>query len=126
VDAVSLSPLAGHDLAAPFLLHTDRAVVITCHSSSPASRILQHHPNEANPLYLRIVAESRLWATPEQLLLEVGTSDPDILARVRQQAPDHVLILRSLWARRSALKVCCRRALAMLPMGCCCPFPRTC
>ncbi len=124
VDAVSLSPLAGHDLAAPFLLHTDRAVVITCHSSSPASRILQHHPNEANPLYLRIVAESRLWATPEQLLLEVGTSDPEILARVRNLAPDHVLILRSLWGEEERLETLLQAGLGSAADGLLLPVPQ--
>ena len=124
VDAVSLSPLAGHDLAAPFLLHTDRAVVITCHSSSPASRILQHHPNEANPLYLRIVAESRLWATPEQLLLEVGTSDPEILARVRNLAPDQVLILRSLWGEEERLETLLQAGLGSAADGLLLPVPQ--
>ena len=124
VDAVSLSPLAGHDLAAPFLLHTDRAVVISCHSSSPASRILQHHPNEANPLYLRIVAESRLWATPEQLLLEVGTSDPEVLSRVRNLAPDHVLILRSLWGEEERLESLLQAGLGNAADGLLLPVPQ--
>ena len=44
-DAVTLSPLAGQDIAAPFLLYPEKAVVITCHSSNQAARLLQHFPN---------------------------------------------------------------------------------
>ena len=63
-DAVTLSPLAGQDIAAPFLLYPDRAVVLTCHSSNPGARVVQHHPNEDDPLYITIVRETQLWGTP--------------------------------------------------------------
>lgn len=124
VDAVSLSPLAGQDIAAPFLLHTDRAVVVTCHSSSPAARVLQHHPDENDPFYLRVVRESQLWATPEQLLLEVGTSDPRILERVRAAAPEHVLILRSLWGREERLEALLQAGLTSAADGLLLPLPQ--
>ena len=109
-DGVTLSPFAGHDIAAPFLLYPEKGVLITCHSSNPAARILQHAPSDDDPHYLRIVRESQLWATPEQLLLEVGTSDPAVLARVRQAAPERFLLLRSLWSEEEKL-------LAMLDAG---------
>ena len=38
-DAVTLSPLAGQDIAAPFLLYPEKAVVVTCHSSNPAAKV---------------------------------------------------------------------------------------
>jgi uridine monophosphate synthetase len=123
-DGVTLSPLAGQDIAAPFLLYPDKAVVITCHSSNPAARVLQHHPNETDPLYLRIVRESQLWATPEQLLLEVGTSDPLILARVRQEAPERFLILRSLWGEEDRLDALLEAGLSPAADGLLLPLPQ--
>ena len=123
-DAVTLSPLAGQDIAAPFLLYPDKAVVVTCHSSNPAARLIQHHPNEDDPLFLRIVRECQLWATPEQLLLEVGTSDPEILARVRQQAPERFLILRSLWAEEDRLDALLEAGLSQAADGLLLPLPQ--
>jgi uridine monophosphate synthetase len=123
-DAVTLSPLPGQDIAAPFLLYPEKAVVVTCHSSNPAARLIQHHPNEDDPLYLRIVRECQLWATPEQLLLEVGTSDPDILARVRQQAPERFLILRSLWAEEDRLDALLEAGLSESADGLLLPLPQ--
>ena len=123
-DAVTLSPLPGQDIAAPFLLYPDKAVVVTCHSSNPAARVLQHHPSESDPLYLRIVREAQLWATPEQLLLEVGTSDPAILARVRREAPERFLILRSLWAEEDRLDALLEAGLSPSADGLLLPLPQ--
>ena len=103
VDAVTLSPLAGQDIAAPFLLYADKAVVITCRSSNPAAKRIQYHPSDADPLFLQIVRECQLWGTPDQLLLEVGTSDPTVLGLVRQAAPERVLMLRSIWSEEERL-----------------------
>jgi len=103
VDAVTLSPLAGQDIAAPFLLYGDKAVVITCRSSNPAAKLIQYHPEESDPLFLKIVRECQLWGTPDQLLLEVGTSDPAVLAQVRAAAPERVLMLRSIWSEEERL-----------------------
>jgi uridine monophosphate synthetase len=123
-DAATLSPLAGQDIAAPFLLYPEKAVVVTCHSSNPAARVLQHHPDEQDPLYLRIVREAQLWATPEQLLLEVGTSDPAILARVRAEAPERFLILRSLWAEEDRLDALLEAGLSAAADGLLLPLPQ--
>ncbi|MFN9545493.1 MAG: bifunctional orotidine-5'-phosphate decarboxylase/orotate phosphoribosyltransferase [Cyanobacteriota bacterium] len=123
-DAVTLSPLPGQDIAAPFLLHPDKAVVVTCHSSNPAAREFQHHPNESDPLYLKIVREAQRWGTPEQLLLEVGTSDPAILARVRAVAPERFLILRSLWAEEDRLDALLEAGLTSAADGLLLPLPQ--
>jgi uridine monophosphate synthetase len=123
-DAVTLSPLAGQDIAAPFLLYPEKAVVVTCHSSNPAARIVQHHPHEQDPLYLRIVRECQGWGTPEQLLLEVGTSDPEVLARVRREAPERFLILRSLWAEEDRLDSLLEAGLSASADGLLLPLPQ--
>ncbi len=123
-DAVTLSPLAGQDIAAPFLLYPDKAVVMTCHSSNQAARLIQHYPDEEAPLYLRIVRETQLWATPEQLLLEVGTSDPAILARVRGEAPERFLILRSLWGEEERLEAMLQAGLSKVGDGLLLPLPQ--
>ena len=72
--------------------------------------MLQHHPNEDQPLYLELVKESQGWGTPDQLFLEVGTSDPEILKRVRQAAPERFVMLRSLWGEEGNLQ-------RLLPVG---------
>ncbi|MCP9883577.1 bifunctional orotidine-5'-phosphate decarboxylase/orotate phosphoribosyltransferase [Synechococcus sp. ATX 2A4] len=123
-DALTLSPLAGQDIVAPFLLYPERAVVITCHSSNPGARVFQHHPDEERPLYTTVVRESQLWATAEQLLLEVGTSDPAVLARVRSEAPERFLILRSLWEQEERLEALLQAGLNASGDGLLLPLPQ--
>jgi uridine monophosphate synthetase len=123
-DAVTLSPLAGQDIAAPFLLYPGKAVVMTCHSSNQAARLFQHYPDEDNPLYLQIVRETQLWGTAEQVLLEVGTSDPEILARVRREAPERFLILRSLWSEEDNLEAMLEAGLSAAADGLLLPLPQ--
>ena len=123
-DAVTLSPLAGQDIAAPFLLYPGKAVVMTCHSSNQAARLFQHYPSEDKPLYLQIVRETQLWGTPDQVLLEVGTSDPAILARVRSEAPERFLILRSLWSEEDNLAAMLEAGLSSAADGLLLPLPQ--
>lgn len=97
VDAITLSPHAGQDMAAPFLVYLDRAVLVTCCTSNPSASQIQGHPTPDNPLYLAIAKEARTWGTPDQLGLEVGTADPDVLAAMRGVAPERLILVRSLW-----------------------------
>lgn len=98
VDAVTLSPYAGQDQVAPFLVYPGKAVFVLCCTSNPAAIALQQYPTTEAPLYLQVVKESITWGTAEQLGLEVGTTVPDVLARIRAVAPERVILARSIWA----------------------------
>jgi uridine monophosphate synthetase len=45
-----------------------------------------------------VVKEAKTWGTPEQLGLEVGTTTPEVLAKIRAIAPERVILARSVWA----------------------------
>ena len=124
-DAVTLNPIAGQDIAAPFLLYPGKGVVINCHSSNPAAKVLQHYPNEEEPFYLQVVRESQRWGTVDQLLLEVGTSDPEILKRVRQAAPERFVMLRSLWGEEGNLQRLLESGLNQAGDGLLLPLPQS-
>ena len=124
-DAVTLNPIAGQDIAAPFLLYPGKGVVINCHSSNPAAKVLQHYPNEEEPFYLQVVRESQRWGTVDQLLLEVGTSDPDILKRVREAAPERFVMLRSLWGEEGNLQRLLESGLNQAGDGLLLPLPQS-
>ncbi len=97
LDAVTLNPYAGQDSIAPFLLYPGKAVFVLCCTSNPAAEKLQVYPNFESPLYLQVVKEARNWGTPEQVGLEVGTSKPQVLAKVRSLAPERLILVRSIW-----------------------------
>ncbi|BAZ43376.1 bifunctional orotidine-5'-phosphate decarboxylase/orotate phosphoribosyltransferase protein [Chondrocystis sp. NIES-4102] len=96
VDAVTLTAVAGQDHAAPYLVYADKAVFILTHTLNPQADRLQGYPDD-QPFYLHLIKEVQTWATPEQLYLEVGTTEVEILEKIRAIAPERTILLRSLW-----------------------------
>lgn len=92
VDAVTVISYAGQDQVAPFLVYPESAVFVLCTTANTSAAVLQEYPLPESPLYLQIVREAQTWGTLEQLGLEVGTAVPDVLARVRQIAPERVIL----------------------------------
>jgi uridine monophosphate synthetase len=103
VDAVTISPYTGQDQVTPFLLYPDKAVFILCRSSNPKAVNLQEYPFSDSPFYLHLVKEVKTWGTPEQVCLEVGTSDAEILRKIRNIAPERIILARSIWGEGSNL-----------------------
>jgi uridine monophosphate synthetase len=101
VDAVTLNPYSGQDHVAPFLVYPDHGAFILCHTSNQGAINLQEFPSRDNPFYLQVVKEARTWGTPEQLFLEVGTTKPEILKKIRNLAPERLILLRSIWEDKS-------------------------
>ncbi|MDR9402157.1 MAG: bifunctional orotidine-5'-phosphate decarboxylase/orotate phosphoribosyltransferase [Halothece sp. Uz-M2-17] len=97
IDAITVTPMSGQDEVAPFLLHPDKTVFVTCRTSNPTASIIQDYPNSSSPLYLELVKEAQKWGTSEQVALEIGTNDATILSLVRQNAPERFILARSLW-----------------------------
>ncbi|MBL1177793.1 bifunctional orotidine-5'-phosphate decarboxylase/orotate phosphoribosyltransferase [Pantanalinema sp. GBBB05] len=97
VDAITLSAYPGQDLVAPFLMYPGRAVFVLGCTSNPSAAKLQDYPTVASPFYLQMIQEAKTWGTTEQLGLEIGTTTPDVLARVREIAPERLILVRSIW-----------------------------
>ncbi|MGF1540530.1 MAG: bifunctional orotidine-5'-phosphate decarboxylase/orotate phosphoribosyltransferase [Pleurocapsa sp.] len=97
VDAVTLTPYAGQDHAAPFLVYSDKAIFTLCHTSNPGAEKLQEFFTTGEPFYLQVIKEVQSWATPEQLCLEIGTTNVNTLAKIRAIAPERLILLRSIW-----------------------------
>ncbi len=98
VDAITLSPYVGQDHVAPFLVYPGKAVFILACTSNLGARALQQYPNNDAPLYLQVVKAAQAWGSLEQVGLEVGTTSPEVLAKVRDFAPERVILARSIWA----------------------------
>ena len=92
VDAVTLSPYAGFEQVAPFLLYPNKTVFVLCATANPSAVTLQEYPTPENPFYLQLVRVSQTWGTPEKLGLEVGVM-PEMLARIRQTAPERLILV---------------------------------
>lgn len=103
VDAVTITPYVGQDHAAPFLVYSDKAIFALCHTSNPSAEKLQEYPTADDPYYLRVIQEVQTWGTREQLCLEVGTTNPNTLAKIRATAPERLILIRSIWGNNNNL-----------------------
>lgn len=124
VDAVTLSPYAGQDHAAPFLLYPEKGVFILCRTSNPGAIALQEYPTPDAPLYLEVIREAKTWGTPEQLFLEVGTAAVEVLEKVRATAPERIILMRSIWSEKTNFNSLLRAGLGKQGDGLLIPVPQ--
>lgn len=103
-DAITLNPYLGRDSVAPFTAHTDRGVLLLCHTSNPGATDLQTLPCPDRPLFEAVAEMGAAWGTG----LVVGATYPEALARVRALAPQAWILLPGIGAQggdlESALK----------------------
>ncbi|MCT7952375.1 bifunctional orotidine-5'-phosphate decarboxylase/orotate phosphoribosyltransferase [Ancylothrix sp. C2] len=92
VDACTLSPFAGLDHVAPFLVYPGKAVFILCATANFSGAELQEYSLKDLPWYLQLVQAAKNWGTPEQLGLEVMGSIPDVVGKVRKNAPERLIL----------------------------------
>jgi uridine monophosphate synthetase len=124
VDAVTLSPYGGQDLVAPFLVYLDKAVFILSHTSNLGAKNLQEYPHSNNPFYLQVVKEAKTWGSPEQLALEVGTTNPEVLAKIRELAPERIILMGSIWREGNKIEAILQAGLTENEGGLLIPLPR--
>ncbi|MBD2093776.1 bifunctional orotidine-5'-phosphate decarboxylase/orotate phosphoribosyltransferase [Trichocoleus sp. FACHB-591] len=124
VDAITLNPYAGQDQIAPFLMYPGKAAFVLCCTSNPAAIALQTYPNAQEPLYVQVVQEARSWGTPEQVGLEVGTTSPEVLRKIRAIAPERLILARSIWAEDSDLAALLAAGLSFEGDGLLIPVPQ--
>ena len=124
VDAVTITPYAGQDQVTPFLVYPERGVFILCHTSNPGALSLQEYPTADNPFFLQVIREAQTWGSPQQLFLEVGTTNPEIIAKIRKIAPERWILLRSIWSQKNNLKQLLQAGLNSNQDGILVPVPQ--
>ncbi len=124
VDAITLNPYAGQDLVAPFLVSPDSAVFVGCCTSNPAAVNLQAVTVGKRPYYSHLVQEVQTWGTPEQVFLEVGTTQPEVLQNIRSIAPERLILARSIWTEDLDLQALLQAGLDASGQGLLLPVPQ--
>jgi len=104
-DAVTVNPYLGGDSLDPFLAHQDRGVVILCRTSNPGGAQLQGLETAAGPLYLEVARlAARQWNYNGNVLLVVGATWPEELARVREVVGPMPLLVPGIGAQGGDLE----------------------
>jgi orotidine-5'-phosphate decarboxylase len=87
-DAVTVNPFMGDDAVLPFLERPDRAAVVLCRTSNPDAERIQGLDMGGEPAFVAIARRAEtVWNRLGNVMLVVGATAPDDLARVRAAAP---------------------------------------
>ncbi len=124
VDAITVNPYVGQEGVTPFLLYADRAVFVLTHTSNSSAEAIQSYPTPDEPLYLSVVKTVQTWDSSERLGLEVGTTNPAVLAQVRALAPERTILARSIWSESTNLESILAAGLDRAGTGLLLPVPQ--
>ncbi len=99
-DAVTVNPYLGFDALAPFLAHADKGVIVLCRTSNPGAREVQDLDSKGRKLY-EFIAEkaARDWNANGNVLLVVGATYPEELARIRAIVGDMPILVPGVGAQ---------------------------
>ena len=100
-DAVTLSPLLGHDSIEPYLRYAGKGIILLCRTSNPGGDDLQDQRLESGEkVYERIARlAASAWNEGGQIGLVVGATYPAEIARVRELAPTMPLLIPGIGAQ---------------------------
>ena len=87
-DAVTVNPFMGDESVLPFLDRPDRGAVILCRTSNPDAGRFQDAMLGDDPVYIAVARRAEaVWNTNGNVMLVVGATKIDDMARVRAAAP---------------------------------------
>jgi orotidine-5'-phosphate decarboxylase len=100
-DAVTVNPYLGFDSLEPFLAYKDRGVIALCRTSNPGAADLQDMKVDGDtPLYEKVAKlAAGKWNPHGNLLLVVGATWPEQLAKVRSIVGDMPLLVPGVGAQ---------------------------
>jgi orotidine-5'-phosphate decarboxylase len=117
-DAVTVNPYMGHDAVAPFLKTDGRWAIILALTSNPGSLDFQTLQPQLpmlleklgiktsyfNRLFELVIEQSTQWGNEANMMFVVGATQAEMLARVRDQVPDHFLLVPGVGAQGGSLE----------------------
>jgi orotidine-5'-phosphate decarboxylase len=99
----------GEDSVSPFLGFKDKWAIVLALTSNQGSNDFQMDRLEASnqSLWEKVLHHTQAWGTPENLMFVIGATHPEAFVRVREIAPEHVLLVPGVGAQGGNLKAIC-------------------
>lgn len=109
VNAVTVAPYMGEDSVKPFLVFSNKWVILLALTSNKGSRDFQLvKDKDGEPLFEKVLRSSQKWATVDQIMYVVGATQGELIEAVRQIVPDHFLLVPGIGAQGGSLEDVCR------------------
>ena len=94
-DAVTVSPYMGEDSVRPFLEYKGKWAILLAVTSNSGSSDFQMIKDDESGMYLfeKVIMEASSWGDMDNLMFVAGATNPEMLKRVRDIAPDNFLLV---------------------------------
>jgi orotidine-5'-phosphate decarboxylase len=111
-DAITVAPYMGEDSVKPFLEYTDKNIILLALTSNAGASDFQYIASKENhPLFLEVIRKSKHWSSPDTLMYVVGATKAAMLLTIREEIPDHFLLVPGVGAQGGSLEEVCRYGL---------------
>jgi len=105
VDAVTVAPYMGEDSVKPFLQFEGKFVILLALTSNPSAADFQYYSSvDHKPLFAEVLDKSKTWGNVENLMYVVGATKASVLVKIREQIPDHFLLVPGVGAQGGSLE----------------------
>ncbi len=114
VDAITVAPYMGRDSVLPFLNFEGKWVILLALTSNQGSADFQNlRLNEPGfpKLYEKVITTSCTWGGPDKIMYVVGATRAEMLKHIRQQIPDHFLLVPGVGAQGGDLEEVSRNGM---------------
>ncbi len=99
-DSVTIAPYMGSDSVKPFLGFEGKWAILLALTSNPGGSDFQLQSLEkGHKLYQEVLAQSSQWASDEELMYVVGATKAEFIKEIRQQVPNHFLLVPGVGAQ---------------------------
>jgi len=102
-DAVTVAPYMGEDSVTPFLSYQDRWVILLALTSNKGADDFQYHTESGTRLFEKVLENSKVWGTENNMMYVVGATRAEMLADIRKIVPEHFLLIPGVGAQGGSL-----------------------
>lgn len=110
-DAVTLNPYMGGDTIAPYLAYKNKGVVVLCRTSNPGSGEFQGLLVNGESVAWQVAKRAMEWNKNQQVMLVVGATYPEELAKIRALVGDMPLLVPGIGAQGGDLAAVLKHGL---------------
>lgn len=104
-DAITVAPYMGSDSVKPFFNYSGKWVILLALTSNSGASDFQNQKFEdGEQLFEKVINQSKAWGNMENLMYVVGATKARMLEGIRQQVPDHFLLIPGVGAQGGNLE----------------------
>lgn len=108
-DAITVAPYMGSDSVKPFLSYDNKWTILLALTSNEGSNDYQQQLLEnGKRLYQQVIDSSKAWGSSDRLMYVVGATKAKAFEEIRQQVPDHFLLVPGVGAQGGDLETVSR------------------